>query len=499
MDFPREFPEFFDKFRAKALYLVIENEQVVYAMGDCSLIHCDVKVEGPVDVLDVVPALYGVPDDEGLFELVSSDCHSPVDIFYQRSGNKLLAYLCDARSSINAIVDKQQMRNEMHILNQELKAKNTYIERIHHLQTQFVSSISHEFRTPITSVLGNLDLVQKEYNVYSSFNKEALESAYGSASYLSLMINNVLDYASSSLNHLIITYAIADSRQLIHDIKQMFTIQAKNKNLDLQIDVADNVPDTFMGDAIRIKQVLVNLVSNAIKYTAEGSVSLNVKSVNDSIEFSVRDTGKGIAQNQQDKIFQPFVREESNQHMALGAGLGLTIAKTLVGKMKGKLKLSSKQNHGSEFTFAIPFGSKAENLKEEPKPKAPVDLSVLQGLNILVAEDNDDVADLLFTMLGLYGCKVNRATNGSMAIELAEMYKPDIIIMDINMPVVDGLEASLKIKGVNSDTPIVGLSASINLGEDLQQYKHYFDRLCAKPFKIDELVEIVCELVVVVA
>lgn len=331
----------------------------------------------------------------------------------------------------------------------------------------FMANMSHEIRTPMNSIIGRSDLLKKEKNLPPDV-MENIDTINVASQTLLGIINDVLDFSKIEADKLELESTCFNPRKLLEDVLKMIETNADAKGLSLSRKIETNVPDVVIGDPTRLHQVMVNLLSNAIKFTSKGGVVVGAKVVDHSgfkveLQFSVKDSGIGIEPDKQKLIFEPFSQEdESTTRKFGGTGLGLSISQKFVTLMQGRIWVESRKNKGSTFYFTAVFGVADECfLEDETEEIRPEDLG---NLKILLVDDNISNIALMKMYLKKSSCTVVTANNGEEALNKYKKDAYDLILMDVEMPVMDGWTATTEIrkwekKKAAARTPIVMLTA----------------------------------------
>jgi PAS domain S-box-containing protein len=329
---------------------------------------------------------------------------------------------------------------------------------------QFLSNMSHEIRTPMNAIIGFTKVVLK--TDLSAKQKEYLTAIKISGDALIVLINDILDLAKVDAGKMTFQHTPFKLALSISAMLHMFETKIQEKNLELVKEYDDKIPEVLLGDPVRLHQIILNLVSNAVKFTAKGKITVSVHLLSEdetsvSIEFSVKDTGIGISEDKIDKIFENFQQASSvTSRLYGGTGLGLAIVKQLVEPQGGSIRVESKVNEGSTFSFILSFkktDAKAE-LETGPEELDPE----IKNIKVLVVEDIALNQLLMKTLLDDFGFERDIAGNGKIAIEKLETKSYDVILMDLQMPEMNGFEATEYIRTVmNSNIPIIALTADV--------------------------------------
>jgi signal transduction histidine kinase/DNA-binding response OmpR family regulator len=382
---------------------------------------------------------------------------------------------------------------------QILKKAKEESDELAQAKVRFLSNMSHELRTPLNSIIGFTDLLtQPDSKLTEEQRHEKLGIIQKSAQLLLKLLNNILDHTKLQANKIEFEKEDFDLIQTVKEVFQILEESARVKNNQLLLHVpAESLH--VKGDAFKIKQILLNLVGNAIKFTDNGTIEIQLKfEANEAgkylVHMSVTDTGIGIAENRMEHIFNEFEQESMHTSKQYGGtGLGLNITKTLIELQGGVIRVESKKGKGTTFYFTIPF--EHGKLTAVPKEPAPVksDLSILvKDRKILVVDDEPYNRKLLSSLLQPFEVEVYEASDGEEACELARHIPFDLILMDIRMPKMNGVDATKQIKAMKTNVPIVALSAG-TIDED-KNTAFMFDAVLPKPFKNDHLLAVINKL-----
>lgn len=343
----------------------------------------------------------------------------------------------------------------------ELISAKELAEKSSKFKSDFLSIMSHEIRTPMNAVIGTTNLLlvdsprpeQMEYLNILKFSGENLLA----------IINDILDYNKIEAGKLELNELKFDIHTLTQKIRQSFAAKATEKKLALELTIDDNIPKFLIGDQIRLSQILNNLIGNSVKFTLKGNINISLKTtqINDkqiSILFTVSDTGVGISPASLAMIFDPFTQDSANQDHG-GTGLGLAITKRLINLHNSDIQVQSTVGEGTTFTFEINFSRPVD---ETQKPITPISANSalnLDGMNILIVDDNKMNLLIASRFLKKWKAEVDEALNGQIAIDMVNAKPYDLIIMDLQMPVMDGFEATKVIKKQTPLIPIIALTA----------------------------------------
>ncbi|PIF01654.1 MAG: hybrid sensor histidine kinase/response regulator [Maribacter sp.] len=374
----------------------------------------------------------------------------------------------------------------LHTKNSELQAARDEAVNAMEAKTNFLSTVSHELRTPLYAVTGLTHLLLEEDP--NEHQIEHLKALKFSGDYLLNFINDILHINkidADKLEPLIMEFNL---KKVLKEVINSLEQSAKTNNNKLILDYDENIPSHLMSDPLKLSQIFINLIGNALKFTKNGEVSVKAKMVHKeedevTLYFEVRDNGIGISFEQQEKIFEGFEQGSIQINREYGGtGLGLTIVKSLLGLFNSNIKLTSDIGKGSSFYFELKLKSKDDIIDDIPFEVAKQDYN-LKGLHIMIVEDNKINQVITKKMLSKKEITSDIANNGTEAIELAHKNRYDAILMDIHMPGISGDEATIEIRKFDSKTPIIALTA-ISLDDSLESfYAAGCNDVITKPFR----------------
>ncbi|MBX7144938.1 MAG: response regulator [Oligoflexia bacterium] len=403
--------------------------------------------------------------------------------------------------------EHQQLEQRVAERTRELVVAKDLAETANRAKGQFLANMSHELRTPLNAVIGYADLLASRDDV-SGEVREQLQTIHSSGSLLLALINDILDLSKIDSHKMQVESVPCDLVKIVQGIPPLFMPSAREKGIDLLLSLDPNMPTKVMADPVRLRQVLVNLVGNAVKFTEKGKVELSVQVVsrderNLTTTFLIRDSGIGIPQNKLATIFQAFDQADGSTTRRFGGtGLGLSIASGLVQLMGSKISVNSQEGLGSEFSFTLklPLPSRKE---APPKPQPAKYTSQISALHatkftVLVAEDNAVNTKLVTAILAKCGYKVICAADGVEAVEQFSKHPIDIILMDLQMPRMSGIEATKNIRTMSSGAkvPIIALTAHAFEESKDECLKAGIDVHLAKPIDAKQLISTIEKLLV---
>lgn len=421
-------------------------------------------------------------------------------------GNGSLKFDSEGKPSV--LVGTIRDVTERKLLEIELTKAKEKAEEANKAKTEFLANMSHEIRTPLNGIIGFSDLLSATH--LDKNQMEYMDIIHESAITLMGIINNILDFSKIESGKLELSIEETDLYDLVHQTINLFKFQAQQKQIDLSLSIHDEVPRYVWADSLRLKQVLVNLINNAIKFTSFGQIHLDLKVIKIqeklySILFSVKDTGIGIKLKNQKKIFQSFVQEDATTSRQFGgSGLGLTISNQLLGLMKSELHLKSQQGEGSDFYFSIDFEQanepKTKLMKTPPIVEMQTEVNYA-NLNVMIVEDNAVNRFLALTLIkrSIPNATIVEAQNGEEAVAITKNRSFELILMDIQMPIMNGYEAATEIRKIPKykNVPIIALTAGILNGEREKCLEYGMNDYLSKPILAKDLQEMIQKWVLI--
>lgn len=377
------------------------------------------------------------------------------------------------------------------MMEQELIQAKEVAENSVRSKELFMANMSHEIRTPMNAIIGITELVSQ--TELTKKQEEYLNIINSSASSLILIINDILDFSKIESGLLELEKVPIDLLEVARKAASSLMLNAKRKGIELSLKLTDDIEKMVLSDPVRINQVLLNLLSNAVKFTHEGGVTLEIDLIKETkedlfVSFKVSDTGIGISKENQKKVFESFVQaEESTTRNYGGTGLGLPISQQLVKLLGGELEVKSTVGKGSTFSFSLLLTKCDSEVQIEPNKGEELSPD-LQGTKVLIVEDHEINMFMAVTILEQWSCQIDQAGNGMEAIEKVRQNTYDIILMDVRMPEMNGIEATKYIReDLKIKTPIIALTANAIKGDNEDCFDAGMNDYVSKPFKQEDL------------
>ncbi len=394
----------------------------------------------------------------------------------------------DARLSI-AIDLTERLKME-----QDLKVARKQAEAANLAKSAFLANMSHEIRTPMNAIIGFTELLAERLS--DNRSKSYIKTIQNSGRSLLCLINEILDLSKVEAGKLEIDRHPTNVNHLISEVVEIFITELRNKDLDVIINIQDNLPEALLLDPLRTRQILFNLIGNAVKFTSKGTITIKVEQQQKSEDclsqliISVKDTGIGISSDQLDNIFRSFQQSEGQDiNKYGGTGLGLTISQKLAQLMNGNILVSSIKDEGSNFSLVLKDIKIVDNQSVNKQKEISNDKEIrFNRSKILVVDDIDENRFLIDEFVRDFNITVDMAVNGEQAIQKANSKDYDLILMDIRMPVLNGYEAAKIIKKNKPNCPIVALTASVMIDEHERMMRSHFEGYLRKPFLKKELI-----------
>ncbi|QTA78264.1 Two component system response regulator/histidine kinase [Desulfonema limicola] len=486
------------------------GEEAVKKAGQTQpdIILMDIRLKGQMDGItaaEKIGAAYNIP-------VIYLTAHSDNEILERAKFSNPCGFLLkpfrddELRAAIETGLWKHQMISDLkekqkqleHEIQERkqiekaLKKAKQEAEAASRSKSEFLANMSHEIRTPMNAIMGFTEVLISM--ITNRQQKQYLKAINTSGKNLLNLINDILDLSKIEAGKLDIVYEPVNLRNLFNEIQGIFQISSSKKKIDMSIDIAGSVPENIYLDQVRLRQILFNLIGNAFKFTDKGYVKVFVENISQNIHkdsfdlsISVQDTGIGISPESQNNIFDAFHQDsQGSEKKYTGTGLGLTITKRLTNMMNGKIYLASEPGTGSTFTIIFYNVFVAENNEYflyNVQDVNKFDNTIFKNPVVLVADDIKTNRDLIKAFVNNANIQILDAENGEQAVIMAEKYMPDLILMDIRMPVKDGYEAAKEIRNNNklSNIPVIALTALAMKDEQEKIKKEIFDGYLKKP------------------
>jgi len=376
-------------------------------------------------------------------------------------------------------------------------------DRANQTKSDFLANMSHEIRTPMNAVLGFTDVLRRGAMHRPAEAARHLDTIHASGRHLLNLINDILDLSKVEAGRLEVERLVFAPHSVAHEVLRTLEVRAQEKGLDLRLAIDQALPATAMGDPARLRQVLTNLVGNALKFTERGQVTLGLRTGQGQLVFDVTDTGIGIAPDKLESVFEPFTQAESSTTRRFGGtGLGLTISRGFARAMGGDITARSRLGQGTTFSCHIPLDCPAgtewlppELLREQAAAPQPVGATRWQfpPKRVLVVDDGTENRQLVRIVLEDVGLEVHEAENGLVALQRTVREDFDLVLMDMQMPVMDGVTATRKIREAGLRLPVLALTANAMKGFEKELVEAGFDGFQVKPIDIEALLAALAE------
>lgn len=388
---------------------------------------------------------------------------------------------------------RKSLNTKLEIQNSKLEVAKLNAEENANLKSQFVSTVTHEIRTPLYGIIGLIDLLVLEHKEFK--NNQKMKSLNFSANYLLMLINDVLQTNKLESRNVILDSNKFSVDQVFKKVINSLQYLAKQNKNKIELNIASDFPKYVYGDKTKFVQIIMNLITNSLKFTTNGLIEIDLKTLNKTekdidIQIIIKDNGIGIDEKEQKLIFKKFIQLNRKQTDYQGTGLGLYIVKNLVEILNGKITLNSKENIGTAIHLELNFKLLQEDSLESKKRVK----RTKRIINVLIVEDNKINQMVTKKILEKNGFVTKVVDNGFKAIKQIERNKHDVILMDINMPEIDGFETAIRIRKINPKIPIIALTAT-----DLNEIKNRIsqseiDDIIIKPFDEKDLVSLIYSL-----
>src|SRR5574344_290470 len=438
-------------------------------------------------IMIFILTLFSLGSAVGILFLFSKFIIKPIEIFTHKVKDIGLDNLDDKIE----VKNKDEIGELANSFNEMTKNLKESIEK-NSAKSIFLANMSHEIRTPMNGIMGFLQLLDS--TELNDEQKEYIEEIKNSSETLLRLLNDILDISKVEAGKVELENINFDLKSLIKSVTSYAKICAKNKDIKINTYYDESIPKTIEGDSLRLKQVLINLINNAVKFTEAGEINIGVEIISQNenqirLNFYVQDTGIGVPKNKQDKIFESFTQAETSTTRKFGGtGLGLAICKQIAELMDGNIHLDSIEGKGSKLFFDALFKLNTDSLEKETSETT--ELKDFSGINILVAEDNivnQKIKERIIKKLGA-DCKLT--SNGNEVVEECKNNSYDIILMDCQMPELDGYQATEQIREIDKNIPIIALTANIFEKDERKYLDVGMNDYCSKPINLQKFINL---------
>ncbi len=453
----------------------------------------NVNVEKVFNLVPDVPivVLTGLDDEDAGLEAIRSGAED-----YLVKGDGLaytlirtIRYAIERKRSESTLIEA---KNELEQINTRLVKATAEAEKANAAKSQFLANMSHEIRTPMNAIIGFSEVLAEEEPLTGQ-QKEYIKMILDNSKQLLNLINDILDFSKIETGRMDVENVECDIRALLAAIESAMSPNAKQKQLEFKIECADDVPATILTDPAKIRQCLVNLVSNAIKFTERGYVKISSNRISKEdesfVEFEVSDTGIGIPPEKLDSVFDAFTQADgSTTRKYNGTGLGLTITKQMAGLIGGEISAESEVGKGSKFKLIVPMANTTSGRDDETEDRV-IDAQFSGGA--LIVEDVEVNRVLIKALLEKLGFVVTVARNGLEALDAAKKQRFEMIFMDVQMPEMNGYDAVKRLRNLGIETPIIAVTASVTGDDEQKCLEAGYDNYIAKPIDKTHLVKVI--------
>lgn len=458
------------------------------AQGVVNLTVAGSAVFAAVAIWPIMPQLLAMPGDRDIEE---SRCRLAAEVAQRRHLEQRLA-------GMDAELERRvaQRTAALALSNKSLREARARADEANRAKSAFLAAMSHEIRTPMNGVIGMLGLMQRE--ALDAEQQHYLSLAEESAHGLLSVINDILDYSRLEAGAAKLDKSVFSPAGAALKVAELMREAADRKHLRIEVEIGSDVPKEAVGDPLRLRQVLINLVGNAVKFTERGEIRIRVEAASGQLCYSVTDTGTGIPPELQDRLFERFTQGSESARRHGGSGLGLAICRALVGLMGGEIGVESATGVGTTVRFTVACGDAVRgspvepilHVVPEPGPSRPVAPQSVAGARILVVEDNAVNQLLVTKLLSRAGHKAVLAGDGETALSLLASQAFDLVLMDVQLPGMDGVMVANRMRKMPApvcDLPVIALTANAMTGDRDRYLASGMDDYVSKPISAKEL------------